>query len=95
MPIFLVTHTTAYRYANKVRFGEHRLMFRPRDSYDQEFLDSTLIVEPQPSVVRWIHDIFGNCVAVLNFTTAAKRAEVRNADSLGPYAAGHARLSNR
>ena len=72
MPEFLVTHTTIYRYAKEVSFGEHRLMFRPRDSYDQKLLDSALIVEPQPSAVRWIHDVFGNCVAVLNFSTVAK-----------------------
>ena len=33
-----VRHITTYRYQQPVAFGEHRLMFRPRDSYDQRLL---------------------------------------------------------
>jgi transglutaminase-like putative cysteine protease len=73
MPIFSVKHTTIYRYARPVTFGEHRLMFRPRDSYDQRLIDSTLQIDPQPSEVRWIHDVFGNCVAVVSFSGTAKQ----------------------
>ncbi|WP_353646308.1 transglutaminase family protein [Mesorhizobium sp. WSM2239] len=72
MPIFSVKHTTVYRYARRVKFGEHRLMFRPRDSYDQRLLDSALLIDPEPSEVRWIHDVFGNCVAVVRFSQPAK-----------------------
>ena len=32
MPIFSVKHAAVYRHARQVRFGEHRLMFQPRDS---------------------------------------------------------------
>jgi transglutaminase-like putative cysteine protease len=71
MPIFSVKHTTVYRYARKVTFGEHRLMFRPRDSFDQRLLDHDLVVEPEPNEVRWIHDVFGNCVSVIDFDSAA------------------------
>jgi len=63
MTIFSVRHITHYQYRKPVTFGEHRLMFRPRDSYDQRLLEATLLVEPQPAHVRWIHDVFGNCVA--------------------------------
>ena len=34
MTIFSVRHITTYDYRRSVRFGEHHLMFRPRDSYD-------------------------------------------------------------
>ncbi|EHK54110.1 transglutaminase [Mesorhizobium alhagi CCNWXJ12-2] len=71
MPIFSVKHTTVYRYARQVSFGEHRLMFRPRDSYDQRLLDSILLIDPEPAEVRWIHDVFGNCVSVVRFSRAA------------------------
>ena len=71
MPIFSVKHTTVYRYARKVTFGEHRLMFRPRDSFDQRLLGHDLVVEPEPKEVRWIHDVFGNCVSVIDFDSAA------------------------
>ena len=72
MPVFSVNHTTVYRYARQVKFGEHRLMFRPSDSYDQRLLDHALLIDPQPSEVRWIHDVFGNCVAVIRFEQAAR-----------------------
>ena len=34
MTILSVRHVTTYRYKRPVSFGEHRIMFRPRDSYD-------------------------------------------------------------
>ncbi|MDB5651733.1 MAG: transglutaminase [Hyphomicrobiales bacterium] len=67
MTIFSVRHVTTYRYARPVRFGEHRLMFRPRDSYDQRLLDATLTTTPKATQLRWIHDVFGNCVALVRF----------------------------
>jgi transglutaminase-like putative cysteine protease len=67
MAIFSVKHTTVYRYRRPVTFGEHRLMFRPRDSFDQRLLNHALSVAPLPREVRWIHDVFGNCVAVIDF----------------------------
>ncbi len=71
MTIFSVKHSTTYSYRRQVRFGEHRLMFRPRDSYDQRLLGSSLEVEPEPSAVRWTHDVFGNCVAHVVISQAA------------------------
>jgi transglutaminase-like putative cysteine protease len=71
MTIFSVRHITHYRYRKPVEFGEHRLMFRPRDSYDQRLLEATLLVEPQPAHIRWIHDVFGNCVARVTFDKPA------------------------
>ena len=29
-----VRHSTTYKYANPVTFGDHRMMLRPRDSHD-------------------------------------------------------------
>jgi transglutaminase-like putative cysteine protease len=67
MPIFSVRHITTYRYSAPVLFGEHRMMFRPREGLDQKLLDATLSIEPQPKEIRWTHDVFGNCVALANF----------------------------
>jgi transglutaminase-like putative cysteine protease len=72
MTIFSVRHITAYSYHRPVEFGEHRLMFRPRDSFDQRLLEATLKVDPEPSYVRWIHDVFGNCVALIGLSRPAK-----------------------
>jgi transglutaminase-like putative cysteine protease len=39
MPIqYDITHTTVYSYRQPVTFGEHRVMFRPRDSHDLRVL---------------------------------------------------------
>ncbi|MEK1852316.1 MAG: transglutaminase family protein [Phyllobacterium sp.] len=71
MTIFSVRHSTVYRYLRPVAFGEHRLMFRPRDSFDQRLLEATLVVDPAPRLVRWIHDVFGNCVAIVQIAEPA------------------------
>ena len=72
MTIFAVRHITTYSYRRKVHFGEHRLMFRPRDSYDQRLLTESLISTPEPAAIRWVHDVFGNCVALVSFDKPAK-----------------------
>jgi hypothetical protein len=71
MTILRVRHVTTYRYRRPVSFGEHRMMFRPRDSYDQRLIDSRLLIAPEPASLRWIHDPFGNCVALARFNTRA------------------------
>ena len=55
MTIFSVRHVTTYRYKRPVEFGEHKVFFRPRDSYDQRLLSSDIDVGPSPSVIRWKH----------------------------------------
>jgi transglutaminase-like putative cysteine protease len=67
MVIFNVRHRTCYRYAEAVQFGEHRLMSRPRDSHDLRLIDTTLRIDPPASALRWIHDVFGNSIAIATF----------------------------
>ncbi|MGY4828319.1 transglutaminase family protein [Sphaerotilaceae bacterium SBD11-9] len=59
-----ITHTTIYRYAKPVSFGEHRVMFRPRDSHDLRVLATDLVVSPEANV-RMIQDPFSNSVALV------------------------------
>jgi transglutaminase-like putative cysteine protease len=75
MPVLTVQHVTTYRYKQLVAFGEHRMMLRPRDSYDQKLLDTRLVITPEPLDVRWVHDVFGNCVAIARF--AGRGSELR------------------
>jgi transglutaminase-like putative cysteine protease len=75
MPVLTVRHVTTYRYKQPVAFGEHRMMLRPRDSYDQKLLDTRLVITPEPLDTRWVHDVFGNCVAIARF--AGRAAELR------------------
>ena len=65
-----VYHVTTYHYAQPVTFGEHRMMLRPRDSHDLRLLSAELRINPQAHL-RWIHDVFGNSVAVAMFAVAA------------------------
>jgi transglutaminase-like putative cysteine protease len=73
MTILTVHHITTYSYRQAVSFGEHRIMFRPRDSHDQRLLDARLLIAPEPRAVRWVHDVFGNCVAVARFDRRAPK----------------------
>ena len=75
MTIFSVRHVTTYRYRRAVGFGQHRMMLRPRDSYDQRLIESSLIITPKPKLIHWMHDVFGNCVAIASFQGRA--AELR------------------
>ena len=70
MTILSVRHRTEYKYATPVTFGEHRMMMRPRDSHDLRLLDTSLAISPTASV-RWLHDVFGNSVAIANFAEPA------------------------
>jgi transglutaminase-like putative cysteine protease len=67
MPRLTIHHKTEYRYAHPVAFGEHRIMLRPRDGHDLRVLSGDLRIEPAPMSLRWIHDVFGNSVAIANF----------------------------
>ena len=75
MPVLTVRHVTTYRYRQPVAFGEHRMMLRPRDSYDQKLLEPRSTITPEPVEMRWMHDVFGNCVAIARF--AGRAAELR------------------
>ncbi|MCI4678946.1 transglutaminase family protein [Rhodoblastus acidophilus] len=78
MTILTVKHVTTYSYATPVRLGEHRMMLRPRDSNDQRLLNATLDIEPRPHNLRWIHDVFDNCVAIANFSGVTQSLRVEN-----------------
>jgi transglutaminase-like putative cysteine protease len=77
MTLLTVRHVTTYRYRKPVSFGEHRMMFRPRDSYDQKLLDARLAISPEPCAIRWVHDVFGNCVAIANFGDSDEATRLR------------------
>jgi transglutaminase-like putative cysteine protease len=64
MSLLTVRHLTVYRYSKPVGLGEHRMMFRPRESHDLKLLKSKLDITPAPASLRWLHDVFDNSVAV-------------------------------
>ena len=69
-----IVHTTTYRYAQPVTFGEHRVMFRPRDSHDLRVLATDLQVSPDADV-RLIQDPHSNSIAIVQ--PQAEAAELR------------------
>ena len=79
MTILNVRHTTSYRYRRSVRFGDHRLMLRPRDTHDLRLIRTGLTCSPKAEV-KWRYDVFGNSIAVASFAEPA--AELRIESSL-------------
>lgn len=101
MHVLEVRHRTSYLYREPVRLGEHRLMSRPRDSHDLRLLDTSLSLSPPAASLRWIHDVFGNSIAIVTFPQQPTQelvvesrfraehypAESRSLLELEPYAA--------
>jgi len=78
MPLVSIRHLTAYRYRNPVALGEHRMMLRPLESYDQRLIAAELSITPEPQVLRNVHDLFGNCVSVARFAGRTDRLAVES-----------------
>ena len=76
MTVFTVHHRTTYRYRKAIQFGPHRMMMRPRDTYDQRHLEHSLTVTPQPASLRWSQDVFGNTITTATFQGRAKALTV-------------------
>ena len=85
MKLLTVRHATTYRYTRPVRFGRHRLMLRPRDSHDLRLAAAELTLSP-PGAVRWLHDVFGNSVALVDFEQSAQELAVVSTLSIERYA---------
>ncbi len=65
-----VVHTTTYRYAKPVAFGEHRIKFRPQPRHDMRVLQADLEISPAHAL-RWITDSFSNSIAAASFAAQA------------------------
>jgi transglutaminase-like putative cysteine protease len=89
MRVLSIRHVTTYRYTRPVVFGDHRLMLRPRDSHDLRLLETRLTITPEPSAVRWLHDVFSNSVAVASFDQAADLLSIESAIKLEHFETNH------
>ena len=78
MPVLTVEHVTTYRYRRVVGFGEHRMLFRPRDSADQRLLSWELRIAPKPILLRSGPDAFGNVSTVAHFAGRARELRFEN-----------------
>ena len=71
MPTLSIKHITTYQYRKPVAFGEHRMMLRPRDGYDQSLIDANLVITPTPISIRRTQDAFGNHLDIARFADRA------------------------
>jgi transglutaminase-like putative cysteine protease len=78
MPIVSIRHRTSYRYRNPVAFGEHRLMLRPQEGFDQRLLAFELDVSPEPALLRCLHDLTDAGVAIARFDTRSDTLAVES-----------------
>jgi transglutaminase-like putative cysteine protease len=83
--ILNVRHITVYRYSRPVWFRDHRLMLRPRDSHDLRLIQTNLNFSP-PASVRWVHDVFGNSIAIASFTEPSAELRIESSLQLETYA---------
>ncbi len=70
-----IQHQTIYRYAEKVAFGQHRIMLRPREGHDIRIEQSMLEITPAHAI-RWLRDVYGNSIAVVDFHERASQLSV-------------------
>src|SRR5258705_13583193 len=85
MKLLTVRHATTYHYDAPVAFGQHRLMLRPRDSHDLRLVGAELALSP-PGTVRWMHDVFGNSVALVDFSGPAAELSIASTLVIERYA---------
>src|SRR5215207_9657684 len=82
---FTVRHSTVYRYREPVGLGEHRMMFRPRASHDLRLIETRLVITPQPTHLRWLHDSFDNSVAIATFDESTSELSFESTVTLEHY----------
>jgi transglutaminase-like putative cysteine protease len=73
--VYRITHRTRYKYREPVTFGEHRMLFRPRESHDLRVLATDLKVAPA-ATIRLILDAHSNSIALVQPLAAASELEL-------------------
>lgn len=65
-------------------------MMRPREAFDQRLLSARLDIDPRPRELRWLHDVFGNSVAIALFDKRTSHLTVTSETTLehAPLAQG-------
>ena len=71
-----IIHTTRYRFRRPVILGEHRVMFRPRESHDLRVLATDLEISPEPLDITLIQDVFLNSIAIVQPQSPAQVLEI-------------------
>src|SRR3954466_1755396 len=72
-----IIHETTYTYRRPVRFGPHRLVLRPREGHDLRVERMHLDLSPAHQL-QWTRDIFGNSVALVEWTATSDTLAIAN-----------------
>jgi hypothetical protein len=56
-----ITHTTEYHYRERVTFGPHRALMRPREGHHLHIDGGRFDIQPS-ATVRWVRDLDSNSV---------------------------------
>jgi len=70
--LLTIRHRTTYRYRQPVAFGEHRMMFRPRECTQQRVVDIRLAIDPEPILLHGVEDSYGNHIGIATFAGRAQ-----------------------
>ncbi|MGR8998735.1 MAG: transglutaminase family protein [Gammaproteobacteria bacterium] len=70
-----IKHITRYDYPQPVRLLTHKLLIRPREGHDIRIESSQLSITPNYSI-QWQRDIYGNSVALVDFTIEARSLNI-------------------
>jgi transglutaminase-like putative cysteine protease len=65
-----IQHRTTYNYGKPVKFGQHKIMVRPREGHDLHIESSVLEITPAHTI-RWMRDVNGNSIAKVDFARPA------------------------
>ncbi|MDL5048018.1 transglutaminase family protein [Oscillatoria amoena NRMC-F 0135] len=82
--ILNILHRTRYTYRKSVSFGAHRCLIRPIEGHDLKIRSSSLAIAPAHRV-RWVHDIFNNCVALVEFLEPADELLIESRVEVDQY----------
>ena len=72
-----IEHTTSYTYRRPVTFHRHRLVLRPHEGHDLRIERMRLELSPAYRL-RWIRDVFGNSIALVDWLEPADRLTIVN-----------------
>src|SRR5882762_4210438 len=70
-----IVHQTLYRYHDPVRFGQHRLVVRPREGHDVHVESMQLSITPAFELA-WSRDVFGNSIATVDFLEPSTQLQI-------------------
>lgn len=70
-----IRHRTSYHYSEKVPFGRHQLMLRPREGHGLHMEKCSIEVSPRHRM-RWMRDLYENNVGFIEFDEPASELVV-------------------